>query len=204
MLNRKNDGYSYTGNYEVSSLTKIAQAERRLGSKKQALEDMQNEYDLIEQQTFNTYVNNISYLQLGQKGFIKHCRDWLNMKKKNQDKDGNKLDGRKSYPEKTNYEYYIGHIKKLLEIDSMDNIVFLDYNFGEACHIDFDYKDNTWQLEIPYINGVSLKSYRSYGASVFKLRLLHKDSSCFWSCVGSTFEEDELKDIMKQGIEKWC
>lgn len=204
MLARNNDGYSYDGNYKMSSLSEIAQAERRLSAKKQSLEDMQNEYNLIENQTFNTYVKNISYFQLAQKGMINASKDWLNMKKKNQDKDGNKLDGRRSYPEKTNFEYYIGYIKDLLGIDNMEDIEFYDYNFGEGCHISFTYKNNKWQLEIPLVDKIGLRSYKSYGASVFKLRLLHKDSSCCWSCVGSTFEEDELKNIMTIGIEKWC
>ena len=41
----KNDTYSYNGEYEMGSLNKFAQAERRLSAKKQALDDMKNEYD---------------------------------------------------------------------------------------------------------------------------------------------------------------
>ena len=49
----KNDTYNnYNGEYEMGSLNKFAQAERRLSTKKQVLDDMKNEYDLIEQQTF--------------------------------------------------------------------------------------------------------------------------------------------------------
>lgn len=44
----KNDTYNYNGEYEMKSLNKFAQAERRLLEKKQALDDMKNEYDLIE------------------------------------------------------------------------------------------------------------------------------------------------------------
>ena len=51
----KNDTYSYNGEYEMSSLNKFARAERRLSAKKQALDDMKNECDLIEQQAFRTY-----------------------------------------------------------------------------------------------------------------------------------------------------
>lgn len=45
----KNDTYNYNGEYEMGSLNKFAQAERRLSAKKQALDDMKNEYNLIEQ-----------------------------------------------------------------------------------------------------------------------------------------------------------
>ena len=96
----KNDTYNYNGEYEMKSLNKFAQAERRLLEKKQALDDMKNEYDLIEQQAFRTYKENIQYMLLDQPSTIKMCREWLNMLSKNQDTDGNKLDKRKKYKEK--------------------------------------------------------------------------------------------------------
>ena len=111
-LSRKNSDYSFDGIFRYSSIDEINQAERRLANKKQALEDMQNEYNLIEKQTFETYKNNINYFIISQSGIIKDCKQWLHMKKENKDNDGNKLDGRKSYKEKNNYEYYISTIKK--------------------------------------------------------------------------------------------
>lgn len=62
----KNDTYNYNGEYEMGSLNKFAQVERRLSAKKQALDDMKNEYDLIEQQAFRTYKENIQYMLLDQ------------------------------------------------------------------------------------------------------------------------------------------
>ena len=79
----KNDTYSYNGEYEMSSLNKFARAERRLSAKKQALDDMKNECDLIEQQAFRTYKDNIQYMLLDQPSTIKTCREWLNMLSKN-------------------------------------------------------------------------------------------------------------------------
>ena len=59
----KNDTYNnYNGEYEMGSLNKFAQAERRLSTKKQVLDDMKNEYDLIEQQTFIKRIFSICYL----------------------------------------------------------------------------------------------------------------------------------------------
>ena len=71
----KNDTYNnYNGEYEMGSLNKFAQAERRLSTKKQVLDDMKNEYDLIEQQTFRIYKENIQYMLLDQPSTIKTCR----------------------------------------------------------------------------------------------------------------------------------
>lgn len=204
----KNDTYNYNGEYETSSLNKFAQAERRLLTKKQALDDMKNEYDLIEQQTLRTYKENIQYMLLDQPSTIKTCREWLNMLSKNQDTDGNKLDKRKKYKEKETYDWYVNYIKRLLGIKYMNNVKFIDFNFGQATNIQFEYKEHNWCLEIPNIKAIKLDAYKNYGSSVFKLTLIHKDNdteySCSWSQFGSTYEEDELKDIMTQGIEKYC
>ena len=60
--------------------------------------------------------------------------------------------------------------------------------------------------QIPHIKAIKLGVYKNYGGGVFKLALVHNDTecSCSWSQFGSTYEEDELKDIMAQGIEKYC
>ena len=127
----KNDTYGYNGEYEMGSLSKFAQAERRLSAKKQVLDDMKNEYDLIEQQAFYTYKENIQYLLLDQPSTIKMCNEWLNMLSKNQDTDGNKLDKRKKYNEKEMYDWYVDYIKKLLDIKYMNNVKFID--FAKSC-----------------------------------------------------------------------
>lgn len=62
------------------------------------------------------------------------------MLKKNQDKDGNKLDKRKKYEEKEMYNWYVEYVRKLLNIDSMDDIEFIDFNWGQATEIQFEYK----------------------------------------------------------------
>ena len=71
-LTYKNGIYNYDGEYEMSSLNKFARAERRLSAKKQALDDMKNECDLIEQQAFRTYKENIQYMLLEEGGEKKY------------------------------------------------------------------------------------------------------------------------------------
>ena len=83
----------------------------------------------------------------------------------------------------------------------MKNITFVDFNFGEATIINFMYLDHIWNLKIKKKKKISLKSYKQCGDSIFKLRIGHKNG-CLDEFVGSTFEEDDLKDIMKKGIEK--
>lgn len=202
MLNYKKCEYDFNGNTRLSSMLLFEQAERRLKNKREALEDMQNEFNLLERQAFETYKSNISYDLIGAELYISLSKKWLQMFRKNKDDDGNKLDGRKKYKEKETYEHYINMIKKYLGIDSMDNISFIDYNFGEATEIEFTYLDQDWQLRIPRIQNIKLKSYRNGGKSIFKLSLWHKSSNLL-EMIDSTYEEDDLKDIMSKGIEKW-
>lgn len=203
---RHNDNcdFDYNGNPIINSSTQINTVERRLANKKTVIADLQNELTLLEEQALRTYKSNIDYLQLDQKGFINACKDWLHMLKTKTDKNGNKLDGRKSYKEKDIYEYYIGYIKDLLEIAEMNGIEFIDYNFGQATEIRFEYLGHNWELTIPHKDSIDLKAYRHYGAEAFKLKLLHSENSCIWEWVGATYEENELKDIMKKGVEKYC
>lgn len=202
----KNDTYNYNGKYEMSSLNKFAQAERRLSAKKQVLDDMKNEYDLIEQQAFCIYKENVQYMLLDQPSTIKTCKEWLSMLSKNQDTDGNKLDKRRKYKEKEIYDWYVNYIKEFLGIEYMNDVKFIEYDFGQATDIQFEYKEHNWYLRIPHIKTIKLEEYRDYGGSVFKLSLKHNDIeySRRWSQVGSTYEEDELRDIMALGIEKYC
>ena len=202
----KNDTYNYNGKYEMSSLNKFAQAERRLSAKKQVLDDMKNEYDLIEQQAFCIYKENVQYMLLDQPSTIKTCKEWLSMLSKNQDTDGNKLDKRRKYEEKEVYDWYVNYIKEFLGIEYMNDVKFIEYDFGQATDIQFEYKEHNWHLRIPHIKAIKLEEYRDYGGSVFKLSLKHNDIeySRRWSQVGSTYEEDELRDIMALGIEKYC
>lgn len=199
----KDDTYGYEGKV-VSSLNRFKQAERRLALKKQALEDMQNEYELIELQAFNTYKQNVQYLMLDQKKTINICEQWQTMLSKNQDVDGNKLDKRRKYKEKETYDWYIEYIRNLLGVEEMNDIKFIDDNFGQGTYIEFGYKEHMWRLHIPHINNLRLKEYQYYGSGLFKLALSYKDSACSWTQFGSTYEEDELKDIMVKGIEKYC
>ena len=201
-----NDGtrfYLYDGKPQLSSSTIIATAERRLASKKQALEDMQNEFDLIEKQAFFTYKDQIFYA-IVHMGFIKGATDWIKMLKDGVDKEGKKLDGRRKYNEKQVFELLTTELSKYLGIDDMKINEICDYNYGEGNHIYFTSHNHGWELEIPIVKNVQLRSYQYNGASCFKLVLLHQDSEHCFSSVGSTFEENELANFMAQGIAKYC
>lgn len=205
MLYRKEDKYDFSGNFRMSSLNEISKAEKRLANKKLQLEDVQNELDLIERQTFETYKNNITYLIIGQKGVIDKAKKWLKMLKDDKDNDGNKLDKRKKYEEKTMYEYYIGVIEGLLKI-KMEDVHFIDYNFGQSTEIEFTYLDHKWSLSIPHIEKLNLKIFHDYGHRIFQLSLSHNDkqSSCSWTLVGYTYDEEELSGLFEEGVKKYC
>lgn len=181
--------WSYSGEEIIPSPLVIATAERRLASKKQVLEDMKNEYNLLEQQTFETYKNHIRYA-FAQPGFIKGASDWLDMIK-----DG-KIDKRKKYDEKYYYAYLTEQLQTFLEIDDMKIYAIYDFNFGEANNIYFTHNNSNWVLKIPNIDSINITSYQRYGNSCFKLELSYQKSEHCYSSVGKTFIEEELAEFI--------
>lgn len=190
----KNVYYDFYGGAQEPSITLINRCERRLKEKKEYLSDVRNELELLEQQAFETYKDNVQYLLLDNKEIIKSCRDWIKMQKEG-------IDKRKKHPEKDRYNYYVNLLESTLGV-KMSNISFIDYNFGQATFVDFTAEGKAWQLEIPHIRALTLKTYRDYGPRIFKLHLSRKNSSISYTCCGSTFEEDELKDIMAKEVSK--
>ena len=176
--------------------------ERRIAKKKQDIEDLNNELMLLEDQAVRTYKNFVFYFKLNPET-IRRAREWLWMLKNNKDSDGNKLDKRKKYEEKSHFEFIRDHVKEILGISDIEITSIIDVNWGQANDIEFSYLDHTWRLEIPTIKHVSIKDYQNYGSIVFKLRLCHCKEYLI-ETIGSTFEEEELADIMQKGIEKYC
>lgn len=185
------------------TLDVIAKAERRVAKKKEVLEDIQNEYELLEKQAFGLYKSGIGYYMLDCATIGKAAK-WLCMVEKNKDADGNKLDKRKKYEEKDAFIYISDTIKKLLDLEDFEITSILDYNYRQGKHIEFSSHGHNWILEVPWVSNVTLKSYQYTGKYVFMLMISHIDSTWHSTVVGSTFEEDELKDIMKDAIEKYC
>ena len=93
LAHAKKDSF-YTNAYgEMLSLEKFALAERRLREKKKLLEDVQNEYKLLEADAFKTYKKEVIYLLSLNPALINKAMKWLNML---EDKK-NKIDKRKKY-----------------------------------------------------------------------------------------------------------
>ena len=176
--------------------------EERITKKKQAIEDLKNELMLLEDQALQSYKNHVYYYKLNP-DTIGNARNWLWMVKNNEDLDGNKLDKRKKYEEKSCFEFIRNYLKEILGIPNIEITSIIDVNWGQANDIEFSYLDHTWRLEVPTIKHVSIKDYQNYGSSAFKLRLCHCKEYLI-ETIGSTFEEYELADIMQKGIEKYC
>lgn len=201
----KNDGeykYGLNGGIVIPSLILFEKAEQRLANKKSAIEEMQNEYELLQRQAFETYTEHIFYWQLS-KSLIKEAQKWLMCIKKDKAPDGTKLDKRKKYTEKERFVFLKETLEDMLKIETIDISEIYDYNFGQANEIEFLYAGEKWTLEVPNIQGISLDRYKTYGPDVFKLSLrCCKDHVRY--LVGSTYVEEELADLMKKGIEKYA
>lgn len=196
-----NNGYQ--GDPMPSTITMIETVERRLAAKKQEVDDALNELDLLEHQAFDIYKKQIYYDGM-RSGFIDATNDWIQMVGKGVDKDGNKIDKRKNYREKNLYKHFTDYLQKILGIDDMEIYKITEWNFGEGKFVYFMSHNHQWILEIPTIDGIRFKSYQKYGAFCFKLKLSHMDSKHTSSMIGCTFDEEELGNLMIQGLKKYC
>lgn len=203
----RNDGsrlYDFCGELLIPSITVFETAERRVREKRELIADLQNEYELLENQAFQNYKNHVMY-DCDHIGlcFVGKAQKWLEMKEKGEDSEGKKLDGRKKYDEKRCFEWLTEDLKSGLDIDDLVIQEILTFNYGsEAYLIKFTSHNTDWQLTIPIVPNVSMKSYQHYGDYCFKLALHHQDNIVL-ELVGSTFFGKDLPDIMAKGIEKY-
>lgn len=193
-----------TGEEIKPSSIQFSDVERRLEKKKESIEDLKNEYNLLEKQAFGLYKNQIHYYEFD--FVLENAKKWFRMLKTGTDSDGKKIDKRKKYMEKDLYDRLIEDLKKYLGIEDFEIIEFIDFNYGEATQIRFTSHDHLWYLTIPDLRRIQLKSYHNYGCRCFALEIVHRDEdcSCSWSVVDYTFIEEDLKEIMSKGIEQYC
>lgn len=195
LAHAKKDSFFINAYGEMLSLDKFALAERRLKDKKQLLEDVKHEYDLLEADAFKTYRKEVIYILSLNPSIISKSQKWLEMVN---DKK-NKIDKRKKYEEKDIYEMFLKDLKKLLGYDiEITHITQYGYE-GYAYGVYFDCMNHKFELKIPNIDLVDIKHYRDYGDYVFKLALYNCDKPNISECFGDTYFESELKDI----FEKW-
>lgn len=194
----RNDYYSEMTTTELFKL-----AERRLKDKRQFVEDVKNECQLLEKQAFDLYKSYIDYTWLMLVGSIEKARNWFRMLSSNQDMDGNKLDKRKKYDEKISFDVFTKRLQKCLDVPDLKIVKITDFNFTQAWNIDFKAHGHDWMIQIPVVQNIRLESYQRYGSNCFQLSLYERGDNVITQ-IGATFEEDELKDLMAKGIEEYC
>ena len=184
---------------EPTSEALFAESERRLSAKKQIIADLQNEYRLLEEQAFNQYKNHVSYWNF-QPSFIDDVNKWLKMVADNKDDDGNKLDRRKKYKEKDVYEYMNKYLSGLLGYEVKISAVVYYGWASEGYNLEFDLQGRKWVLFVPAPDKVTMKTFQFDGGNFFKLKLYEYDKEYHRSLWGSTFRENDLKEIMTKAL----
>ena len=185
------------------SLKAFELVERRIADKKTAISDLENELDLLKDQALSTYKSNVRYDYIGSENTFIKAQKWLSMLEKGIDSDGNKLDKRKKYPEKTTFEIFQSDLGNLLGIENFHIDGIINYNYTEGYEAEFTYLDHKWALYIPIIKNIQMKAYENRGAYCFQLKIFHYDSPNHLMEVGHTYEEKDLKDILELGVEKY-
>lgn len=193
--------YDDTGKIELKA--KLKQSERRIKAKKQQLEDVQNELDLLKHQEFDICKSSILYFGFQNTNITEKAIKWLKMLKEGKDKDGNKLNKRTKCEEKLNYEILTKSIREILEDDSIiiDEIIIYG-KYAEAYEYKFMYNNMRHYIQIPVIARVPFDSYDYYGIEhTFGITLHVYTSPHVSEYIGGSIFMDEIKDIWKKYTE---
>ena len=184
-------------NEEEFSITKIEKAEKRLQAKKNAVNDMQNELRLLEQDAFDTLKKEVYYFDFPYT-HLKKVGKWITMIN---DKE-NKIDKRKKYEEKDAYDYLTHILERYLDKKDVKitGIIYEGYS-NYAIDIYFTCQGYELYLKVPMIQNITIKEYQYYGQYIFKLTLYHRTTEHVHDAIDSTYRESELKDIFDKFLE---
>ena len=194
------DNFSNTtfNDYNIEKDIKIA--EERINKKKKDIEDLEYELDLVKKDTYYKLVSHMTGMELYDYDL---AAKGLNMIKTGKDSEGNKIDKRKKYKEIDTFNWLTNTLKIILELDELTITDIIDFNYGEAKWIEFDYGGHGWVLKSPIPGKIRYQSFEYSGSYPFKFDISHKDSNSHITAVDCTFRKEELKNIMKKGIEKY-
>jgi len=169
-----------------------SESNRRLESKKTLIEDLQNEYDLLQEQAFKMYKNYVVYYGFEFTYNVSEAIEWID---KINSKE--KIDKRRKYSEKQNYEFFNTKLSAILGIDVTIKKI-IDYNYQQGYYYVFDYNNNTYEMFIPIVSNVDLKNFKYDGEYAFKARLSIKETECSSRCLKSSFYLSDFKDILNK------
>jgi len=185
-------------------IAKIKQSDRRIKDKKQQLEDVQNELDLLKKQEFECCKRNISYFGFQNSNITEDANKWLHMLQEGKDKDGKKLDKRKKYDEKLRYEWLTDSIRRILGDDSIVIDEIIQYGmYAEAYDYVFTYNNMKHYIKIPIVAKVPFDDYDQFGVEhSFGINLYVYVKSCVCDYIGGSIFMSDIKDIWKKYTEK--
>ena len=194
------------GIYDLEGKTKltdeIKQSDRRIKEKKQLLEDVQNELDLLKKQEFECCKRNISYFGFQNPNITEDAIKWLHMLQEGKDKDGNKLNKRKKYDEKLRYEWLTDSIRQILGDDTIVIDEIIQYGmYAEAYDYVFTYNNMKHYIKIPIVAKVPFDDYDQFGVEhSFGINLYVYVKSCVCDYIGGSIFMSDIKDIWKEYI----
>lgn len=190
---RKNEFNFWSG---PTSESKFATAERRLHDKKQEVEDKQHELRLLEQDAFDTYKEEVSYIH-GFTFLIPPAVKWMHML---HDK---KVDKRKRCNEKIAFNQVVEGVQELFDRSDIQVTEFIQEGRSHTGdQIIFTCDGHQFSLTIPLLGNLSIDDYKLEGPYIFKIRLHNCDNSSIHDLVGATFEECDLPEMLSTYLGK--
>lgn len=125
---------------------------------------------------------------------VKGAQKWLSMQSE-------KLDGRKKYVEKDQFDYLTSQIKDLLGLEiKLTSIHFFGYEEA-AYYVRFnvkDYSGREFELSIPETEKLSKNNINELDYGKLKILFRVSSESCSWNFVCTSYDKDDLKAKFKE------
>jgi len=171
----------------------VKESKRRLESKEQLIEDLRNEYDLLQEQAVKIYHKNVDYIGFNYVPSINQARHWLDRLQSDE-----KIDKRKKDPEKSKYEYFNKLMSDTFGIDIViTRIVGFNYD-DRGFFYHFTHNNNNYEFYVPIINRINVNDFGSEGDWCFKAHLSIEEHPGVWMCIKASFYLDDFKGVLSE------
>lgn len=201
MLTVKNGDYDnyYYYDERVKSVDAMNRIENIISKTEIEVKDLQYKLKIFKSELMDVYKSNVSYMTFD--WLLKPAQKW-SIALQSGELNGEKIDRRKKYDEKSLYEMLKDQMGKYLGVEVNITSIITYALHTEAYIIEFEYGNNTFQLFIPVIKNVTMESVDYSGAKFcFSLHVSIKTGSHCWNTLFYTYEEEELGELFKKYLE---
>lgn len=172
--------------------------ERRIREKRQAIKDMQNELELLCIQAYKYLRDVVNYYPLDCRSNSMALVDAYNTRKYGPGHVNPFFTKEDLNDELRQYEKCEQYLHDLFGAEEITGVCSTKNSSVAVC---FDAFGRNWRLDVPATERIVLSDFVERGNEVFMLTLYYDEPGGAFKLVGSTFDADDLPNMMQSYVE---